>query len=168
MFLIDATETVAGSSWPNGHHVVEVEVDPETGRIDLAKITTLDDVGKPVNPLIVFGQLQGGMAQGIGQALHEGAVFDPENGQPLTGSFMDYCLPRADDLPSLDVNLDESVPCTTNPLGAKGCGESGTVGITAAVVNAVLDALAPLGVTDIAMPMTSSRVWQAIQAAAAR
>ncbi|MEQ8347321.1 MAG: xanthine dehydrogenase family protein molybdopterin-binding subunit [Sneathiellaceae bacterium] len=165
MFLIDASETVAGSSWPNGHHVVEVEVDPETGRVELAKITTLDDVGKPVNPMIVFGQLQGGMAQGIGQAMHEGAVFDPENGQPLTGSFMDYCLPRADDLPSLDVNLDESVPCTTNPLGAKGCGESGTVGITAAVVNAVLDALAPLGVSDIAMPMTPSRVWQAIHAA---
>ncbi len=165
MFLIDASETVAGSSWPNGHHVVEVEVDPETGRVELAKITTLDDVGKPVNPMIVFGQLQGGMAQGIGQAMHEGAVFDPENGQPLTGSFMDYCLPRADDLPSLDVNLDESVPCTTNPLGAKGCGESGTVGITAAVVNAVLDALAPLGVSDIAMPMTPNRVWQAIHAA---
>lgn len=167
MFLIDASETVAGSSWPNGHHFVEVEVDPETGRIDLAKVTTLDDVGHPVNPLIVFGQLQGGMVQGIGQALHEAAVYDPESGQPLTGSFMDYCLPRADDLPSLDVNLDESVPCTTNPLGAKGCGESGTVGITAAVVNAVLDALAPLGVADIEMPMTSNRVWQAIREASA-
>ncbi|MFC3228958.1 xanthine dehydrogenase family protein molybdopterin-binding subunit [Marinibaculum pumilum] len=167
MFLIDASETVAGSSWPNGHHFVEVEVDPDTGRVALVKITTLDDVGHPVNPLIVFGQLQGGMAQGIGQALLEQAVYDPENGQPLTGSFMDYCMPRADDLPSMDVNLDESVPCTTNPLGAKGCGESGTVGITAAVVAAVLDALAPLGVSDIQMPMTPDRVWQAIRDASA-
>ncbi len=167
MFLIDASETVAGSSWPNGHHFVEVEVDPETGRVAIVKITTLDDVGHPVNPLIVFGQLQGGMAQGIGQALLEQAVYDPENGQPLTGSFMDYCMPRADDLPSMDVNLDESVPCTTNPLGAKGCGESGTVGITAAVVAAVLDALAPLGVADIQMPMTPDRVWQAIRDAGA-
>lgn len=168
MFTIDASETVAGSSWPNGTHIVEVEVDPETGRVELAKVTTLDDVGRPVNPLIVFGQLQGGMAQGIGQALHEGAVYDPESGQPLTGSFMDYCMPRADDFPSLDVNLDESVPCTTNPLGAKGCGESGTVGVTAAVVHAVLDALAPLGVKDIAMPMTPARVWEAIRQAGAQ
>lgn len=164
MFLIDASETVDGSSWPNGHHFAEVEVDPDTGRVALVKMTSLDDVGRPVNPLIVFGQIQGGMAQGIGQALCEGAVFDGESGQLLTGSFMDYCMPRADDLPSLEVNLDESVPCTTNPLGAKGCGESGTVGATAAVVHAVLDALAPLGVKDIAMPMTPARVWEAIRA----
>jgi len=163
MFLIDASETVAGSSWPNGHHFAEVEVDPDTGRVALVKMTSLDDVGRPVNPLIVFGQIQGGMAQGIGQALCEGAIYDGDSGQPLTGSFMDYCMPRADDLPVLEVNLDESVPCTTNPLGAKGCGESGTVGATAAVVHAVLDALAPLGVKDIAMPMTPLRVWEAIR-----
>jgi carbon-monoxide dehydrogenase large subunit len=117
-----------------------------------------------INPLIVAGQVHGGIAQAVGQALMEQVVYD-DQGQLLTGSFMDYALPRADDLPDIDTHTDESSPCRINPLGAKGVGELGTVGATPTVVNAVLDALRPLGVTDIAMPATPERVWRAIREA---
>ncbi len=161
---ISTVQKVGGPSWPNGVHVCEVEVDPDTGQVEIVRYTTVDDVGRVVNPLIVAGQVHGGIAQAVGQALMEQVVYDGE-GQLLTGSFMDYALPRADDLPSFDTHTDESSPCKINPLGAKGVGELGTVGATPTVINAVLDALRPLGVTDIAMPATPERVWRAIQEA---
>jgi aerobic carbon-monoxide dehydrogenase large subunit len=147
-------------AFSNGAHVCELEVDPETGAVEIASYHALDDIGTVINPLIVEGQLHGGLAQGIGQALHERTVY--EEGQLLSASFMDYALPRASDLPDFVSETDESQPCTHNPLGAKGCGESGTIGAPAAVVSALLDALAPLGVTDIEMPATPHRVWRAI------
>jgi len=124
----------------------------------------VDDIGTVINPMIVEGQIHGGVAQGLGQALSEHCLYDPGNGQLLSGSFMDYALPRAEQIPAIVSELDESEPCTHNPLGAKGCGEAGAIAAPAAVVNAVLDALAPLGVGDIDMPLTSERVWQAIRA----
>jgi carbon-monoxide dehydrogenase large subunit len=147
--------------------VCEVEVDPDTGEVAIVKYTTLDDVGRVINPLIVSGQVQGGIAQAVGQALLEHARYDPESGQLLTGSLMDYCLPRADDLPSIATFTDESTPCKINPLGAKGVGELGTVGGTPTVINALLDALRPLGVKHIEMPASPERVWRAIRAAKA-
>ena len=150
-----------GPSWPNGSHVVEVEIDPETGVTKVVKATSVDDVGIPMNPMIVTGQIHGGIAQGIGQALLEGVAYDV-GGQLLTASFQDYCMPRADDVPSIDVNLDDRAPCLTNPLGAKGCGESGAVGAPPAVVNAVVDALASRGVKTIDMPITPRKVWHAL------
>jgi carbon-monoxide dehydrogenase large subunit len=118
-----------------------------------------------INPLIVAGQIHGGIAQAVGQALFEAVRYDRESGQLTTGSFMDYALPRADDLPEITTITDESQPCTINPLGAKGVGELGTVGATPTVINALLDALRPLGVKDIDMPATAERVWQAVRAA---
>ena len=150
-------------NFPNGCHVVEVEIDPETGVVEIARYSAVDDVGHPINPLLLHGQVHGGIAQGIGQALFEHIEFDRESGQMLSGSFMDYCMPRADDMPDFDLD-DHDVPCTTNPLGVKGAGEAGTIGAPPAIVSAVLDALAPLGVTDIDMPMTPNRVWRAIEA----
>jgi aerobic carbon-monoxide dehydrogenase large subunit len=161
---VNTLQKVGGPSWPNGVHVCEVEIDPETGATEIVRYTTVDDVGRVINPLIVAGQVHGGIAQAAGQALMEQVVYDDE-GQLLTGSFMDYALPRADDLPNIDTHTDESSPCRINPLGAKGVGELGTVGATPTVVNAVLDALRPLGVTDIAMPATPERVWRAIRSA---
>ncbi len=161
---ISTVQKVGGPSWPNGVHVCEVEIDPDTGQVEIVRYTTVDDVGRVINPLIVAGQVHGGIAQAVGQALMEQVVYDDE-GQLLTGSFMDYALPRADDLPSFDTHTDESSPCKINPLGAKGVGELGTVGATPTVINAVLDALRPLGVTDIAMPATPERVWRAIREA---
>ena len=161
---ISTLQKVGGPSWPNGCHVCELEIDPETGATEIVRYTTFDDVGRVVNPLIVAGQVHGGIAQAVGQALYEQVVYD-EDGQLLTGSFMDYALPRAEDLPNFDTYTDESQPCQINPLGAKGVGELGTVGATPTVINAVLDALRPLGVTDIAMPATPERVWQAIREA---
>jgi carbon-monoxide dehydrogenase large subunit len=120
----------------------------------------VDDVGTVINPMIVEGQLHGGLAQGIGQALAERTVYD--DGQLLSASFMDYAVPRATDLPAFSSELDESQPCTHNPLGAKGCGESGAIGAPAAVMSALLDALAPLGITDLEMPATPHRIWEAI------
>ena len=149
-------------AFSNGAHVVEVEIDPETGATTIADYRVVDDVGTVINPMIVEGQIHGGLAQGIGQAMMEDVVYDRESGQPLAGSFMDYAMPRADDLPSFVSELDESQPCTHNPLGAKGCGESGSIGAPAALVAAVLDALAPYGVTDIGMPLTAERVWRAM------
>ena len=153
----------ANFTYPFGAYMAVVEVDPDTGKVDLKRFIACDDVGNVVNPMIVDGQIHGGVAQGIGQALLEGAVFD-ESGQLNTASYLDYAMPRADDLPSFE--LDRTVtPCLHNPLGAKGCGEAGTIGSTPAVVNAVVDALSPMGVTDLEMPLSPQRVWAAMQQA---
>ena len=153
-------------SFPNGCHVCELEIDADTGVVRIDRYAVADDVGRVINPLIVDGQIHGGLAQGIGQALTEGAVFDPGGGQLLSGSFTDYAMPRADDMPPIEVTYNE-LACKTNPLGVKGCGEAGTVGAPPAVINAILDALKPLGVRHIDMPATPSRVWHAIAAARA-
>jgi carbon-monoxide dehydrogenase large subunit len=162
--FIENVNAVDGIAWPNGAHVAEVEIDPDTGKVEIARYTTVDDVGRPLHRPIVFGQIHGGCAQGIGQALLEGAVYDADSGQLLTGSFMDYAMPRADDLPTFNNTLDDSVPARSNPLGVKGVGESGTVGSTPTTLNAIMDALWPLGVRNIQMPATPHRVWQALQA----
>ena len=164
---VDTLQKVGGPSWPNGAHVCEVEVDPETGATQVVRYTTVDDVGRVINPPIVAGQVQGGIAQALGQALLERVHYDADSGQLLSGSLMDYALPRADDLPMIDTHTDESIPCRINPLGAKGVGELGTVGGTPTIINALLDALRPRGVTDIAMPATPERVWRALRAARA-
>jgi carbon-monoxide dehydrogenase large subunit len=152
-------------AFSNGVHVCEVEVDPETGELRLVRYSAVDDVGTVINPMIVHGQMHGGVAQGFGQAVMEHCAYDPTNGQALAGSFSDYAIPRAADLPLFTSELEESQPCTHNPLGAKGCGEAGAIAAPAAIVGAVLDALAPLGVTDIQMPLTPPRIWAAIRAA---
>src|SRR6202795_282894 len=151
-------------TWPNGCHVCEVEVDPDTGAVTLASYAIVDDVGTVINPLTLKGQIHGGVAQGVGQALMEQVVYEPESGQLLTASFMEYAMPRADDF--CDIHIESSpVPTKLNPLGAKGAGEAGTVGALPVVINAVMDALAPLGVRALDMPASSERVWAAIQAA---
>jgi carbon-monoxide dehydrogenase large subunit len=152
--------------YPFGTHIAVVRVDPETGEIRLERYIAVDDCGKVINPMIVAGQVQGGVAQGVGQALWEGAQYD-ENGQLLTGSLMDYAVPKADFLPNFELAMTET-PTTSNPLGVKGIGETGTIASTAAVYNAVIDALAPFGVTKIEMPMTPERVWRAIRGADGR
>jgi carbon-monoxide dehydrogenase large subunit len=149
---------------PNSAHVCEVEIDPDTGTIEIARYTSVHDVGVEINPLLVDGQVHGGIAQGVGQALMEDVVYDPDSGQVLSGSFMDYCMPRADDFCMFDLDR-HPVPTATNPLGVKGAGECGTVGSLAAMMNAINDALAPLGISNLAMPATPERVWQAIQEA---
>jgi carbon-monoxide dehydrogenase large subunit len=151
-------------NFPNGCHICEVEVDPETGIVTIDRYTVVDDVGRVINPLVCEGQIQGGLAQGIGQALLENVVFDRESGQLVSGSFSDYAMPRADDLPAFDLDFIE-VPCRTNPLGVKGVGEAGSVGAPPTVINAILDALRPLGVGHVDMPATPRRVWEAIRAA---
>lgn len=151
-------------NFPNGCHVCEVEVDPDTGYVNVARYACVDDLGRVINPMICEGQVHGALAQGIGQALMEHLVYDKESGQLVTGSFMDYGMPRADDFPHFDLGFHD-VPAKTNPLGIKGIGEAGTVGATPAVINAVLDALRPLGVEHIDMPATPNRVWKAIEAA---
>jgi carbon-monoxide dehydrogenase large subunit len=160
---VSATETPSAPSWPNGAQVCEVEIDPETGEVTLASFTSVDDIGRIINPMIVEGQIHGGIAQGAGQALCEQALYDPASGQLLTGSLMDYCIPRADQFPPLDSRFDESVPCRTNLLGVKGCGEIGTIGAVPAIVHAVLDALARRGVTHLEMPLTAERIWRALR-----
>ena len=147
-------------TFPAGCHIAEVEVDPETGVVVLVRFVAVDDFGEVINPMIVEGQVHGGIAQGVGQALLEHGIYD-ESGQLVTGSFMDYCMPRADDLPSFEVDTTVT-PCTHNPLGVKGCGEAGAIGAPAAVMNAVTDALR---VKDLAMPASPERVWRALQAA---
>ena len=149
-------------AFPNGVHVCEVEVDAETGSTGIVSYCALDDIGTVINPMIVEGQLHGGLAQGIGQALLERTAYELGSSQLLSASFMDYALPRATDLPAFRSETDETQPCTHNPLGAKGCGEAGAIGAPAAVMSALLDALAPLGVTDLEMPATPQRVWAAI------
>jgi carbon-monoxide dehydrogenase large subunit len=148
-------------TFPGGCHICELEVDPETGAIEVCEIVVADDVGRVINPMIVEGQIHGGVAQGVGQALFEQCVYD-ENGQLLTGSYMNYTMPRAADLPMMKVG-NHVTNCTHNPVGAKGVGEVGSIGVTPAVINAVIDALSPLGVTHIEMPATPERVWRAIQ-----
>jgi carbon-monoxide dehydrogenase large subunit len=160
---VSATETPSTPSWPNGAQVCEVEIDPETGEIEVASITSVDDIGRIINHMIVEGQVHGGIAQGLGQALFEHAVYDPASGQLLTGSLMDYCVPRADQLPAMKSSFDESVPCKTNLLGVKGCGEIGTIGAVPAAVHAVLDALAGHEVSHLEMPFTPERIWRALQ-----
>src|SRR5215471_11940399 len=149
-------------AFSNGAHVCEIEIDPETGGIEVVGFWAVDDIGTVINPMIVEAQIHGGLAQGLGQALLERCVYDG-GGQPVCGSFMDYALPRADDLPPFVTECDESQPCTHNPLGAKGCGEAGSIGAPAAVVSAVLDALAPLGVADLDMPLSSEQLWRRIR-----
>jgi carbon-monoxide dehydrogenase large subunit len=146
-------------TYPAGTHICEVEVDPETGETKIVNFTAVDDFGNIVNPMIVEGQVHGGVAQGIGQALLEGCVYDRESGQLLTASYMDYALPRASDLPNFQVD-NRVTPCTHNPLGVKGCGEAGAIGAPAAVINAICDAT---GAKDVEMPATSERVWRALQ-----
>jgi carbon-monoxide dehydrogenase large subunit len=154
----------ASFAFSNGAHVCEIEIDPDTGHIDIVGFWAVDDVGTVINPMIVDGQIHGGLAQGLGQGLLEHCVYDGA-GQLLAGSFMDYALPRASDLPSFVTELDESQPCTHNPLGAKGCGEAGSIGSPAALVGAALDALGGLGVRHLEMPLTSEQVWRRIQQA---
>jgi carbon-monoxide dehydrogenase large subunit len=149
------------SAFPNGCHIAEVEVDPETGAVDVVRYTFVNDFGVVINPLLVDGQAHGGIVQGIGQALRECTVYDGE-GQLLTGSYMDYAMPRAEDVPRF-VNASHPVPATTNPLGAKGCGEAGCAGALPSVMNALVDALAEFGISHIDMPATPERVWQAIR-----
>jgi len=150
-------------TFPGGCHLVEVEVDPDTGVVEVVDVSIADDVGTIINPMIVDGQAHGGLAQGIGQALYEEVRYDGE-GQLTNGSYMDYCMPRAADLPSFKVG-NHVTACTHNPIGVKGVGECGAIGVPPAVINAVIDALIPLGVTDMSMPATPEKVWRAIQAA---
>jgi carbon-monoxide dehydrogenase large subunit len=159
------TFSPANHTFPNGCHVCEVEIEPETGRVEVVRYSVVDDVGTVINPLTLEGQIHGGVVQGLGQVLMEQVVYDPESGQLLSGSFMDYAMPRADDLCALAV-ASRPVPTRLNPLGAKGAGEAGTVGALPAVMNAVLDALAAVGVRELDMPATSERVWRAIREAA--
>jgi carbon-monoxide dehydrogenase large subunit len=161
---VSATETPSTPSWPNGAQVCEVEIDEETGVIEVVRHTTCDDLGRIINHPIVEGQVHGGVAQGLGQALFERAVYDEASGQLLTGSFMDYAVPRASDLPSIACTFEEGIPCKTNLLGVKGCGEIGTIGSVPAAVHAVLDALAVRGITHLEMPLTPERIWRALQA----
>ncbi len=151
-------------SHPNGSHVCELEVDPETGDVTIDRYFVVDDLGRILNPMIVRGQIHGGVVQGIGQALLEHQIYDRSSGQLVTGSFMDYGMPRADAMPSVEAELEE-VPCKTNLLGVKGIGESGTIGAPPTVINALIDALTPLGVDHIDMPATPARVWETIQLA---
>ena len=156
---VAATETPSTPSWPNGAQVAEVEIDAETGEVTLAALTSCDDIGRIINHPIVEGQIHGGMAQGAGQALWEQVRYDADSGQLVSGSLMDYCVPRADQLPALHATFDESVPCKTNLLGVKGCGELGTIGAVPAVVHAVLDAL---GQAHLEMPLTPEKIWRAL------
>jgi carbon-monoxide dehydrogenase large subunit len=154
-------------AFSNGAHVCEVDIDPETGRLEIVGYWAVDDVGTVINPMIVHGQVHGGAAQGIGQALLERCAYDGA-GQLLSGSFMDYTVPRAHDVPSFVAELDETQPCTHNPLGAKGCGEAGTIAAPVALVNAVIDALGGAGVVEVEMPLTPERLWRAAATADGR
>ena len=160
---IEHTETVAGQTWPNGCQIAEAEVDPETGVVRLTRLTAVDDIGRVMNPLMAEGQVHGGIAQGLGQAFMEQSVYD-ETGQLLTGSFMDYAMPRAELMPELETGFDESVPSALNPLGAKGVGEAGCHGAMPAAVNAVLDAMGARGAKTLDMPLTSEKLWRALHA----
>jgi carbon-monoxide dehydrogenase large subunit len=159
--------TPSQPTFPNGCHVCEVEIEPDTGHIDIVRYLVVDDFGTVINPLLLAGQVQGGVAQGVGQAMLERTVFDPETGQLLTGSLTDYCLARAEDLPAIEFAYNV-VPCRTNPLGVKGAGEAGAIGAPPALVNAVVDALAEIGIEHLDMPLTPERVWAAIRAAEQR
>jgi len=155
----DAVFHGPASTFPNGCHVCEVEIDPDTGKIEIASYAVLDDFGRVINPMLVAGQVHGGVVQGLGQALLEDMVYDPETGQPLSASFTDYAMPRADDMPDIKFAYEE-IPCKTHELGAKGCGEAGTVGALPAAISAIADAI---GIPHIDMPATPERVWRAIK-----
>lgn len=159
--------SLKASTFPNGCHVAEVEIDPATGRVAIVRYTAVDDFGTIVNPLLLAGQVQGGIAQGIGQALFEQAVYDPATAELSTASFQDYALPHASDLPPIEPRF-ASTPCRTNPLGIKGAGEAGTIAACPAVINAVMDALAPFGVSHIDMPATPEHIWRALRGAQTR
>ncbi len=160
--MADGVFVPPAPTFPTGCHVAEVEIDPQTGTTKITRYSVVDDVGTVMNPMLLEGQIQGGVVQGIGQVMMEEVVFEPESGQLLSGSFMDYCMPRADDLPAIEVRSNP-VPTKTNPLGIKGAGEAGCVGALPCLMNAILDALAPLGIYDLAMPATPERVWRAIK-----
>jgi carbon-monoxide dehydrogenase large subunit len=160
----DAYNDSENITFPNGCHAAEIEIDPETGTATLEHYAAIDDYGRLVNPMLTVGQVQGGLAQGIGQALLEATVYEAPSGQLLSGSLMDYALPRADDLPPLEIML-AGVPTAANPLGLKGAGQAGCIGAPQTIVNAILDALAPLGVEEIDMPATPERIWRAIRRA---
>src|SRR5580704_12021588 len=156
-----AVFNLEAENFPNGCHVCELEIDPETGRVEIVRYSVVDDVGTVINPLLVHGQIVGGIAQGVGQILMEDIAFDADSGQLISGSFMDYAMPRADDLSAVQVKSNP-VPTPTNPLGVKGCGEAGCVGAMPAVANAIVDALSGLGIRHIEMPATPERIWRAI------
>jgi carbon-monoxide dehydrogenase large subunit len=160
--VADYDESTPLPSYPFGCAVCEVEVDPETGVVEVVRHSTVDDCGRAVNPLILHGQTHGGIAAGVGQALWEACRYDRESGQLLSASFMDYAMPRADQLPMFDTEISE-IPSTTNPLGMRGGGEGGTTPALAAVANAVVDALAEFGVEHLDLPLTPERVWRAIR-----
>ena len=160
--MADSVFVPPAPTFPNGCHVAEVEIDPQTGITTIERYSVVDDVGTVMNPMLLKGQIQGGVVQGIGQVMMEEVVFEPESGQLLSGSFLDYCMPRADDLPPIEVSSNP-VPTKINPLGIKGAGEAGCVGALPCLMNAILDALEPLGIHDLAMPATPERVWQAIR-----
>ena len=166
---MDSTSSVAGPTWPNGCHVCEIELDPQTGQVEVVAYTSVNDVGTVINPMIVRGQLDGGVVQGLGQALCEHLRYDRETGQLVTGSLMDYCVPRADIVQNMNNEMDQSTPCKNNLLGVKGVGELGTIGATPALVNAVADAFArnglPAKTTRLQMPLTAARVWELMRAA---
>jgi carbon-monoxide dehydrogenase large subunit len=151
-------------TFPNGCHAAEIEIDPETGAVTVERYGAIDDYGRLINPMLTMGQVQGGVTQGIGQALLEHTVYDGQSGQLLSGSFMDYALPRADDLPPLEITLAE-LPTAVNPLGVKGAGQAGCMAAPQTIINAILDALAPLGVAHVDMPATPERIWRAIRSA---
>jgi carbon-monoxide dehydrogenase large subunit len=160
---VDHATKETASTFPNGCHVAEVEIDPDTGVVGVVRYFAVNDFGTVVNPMIVAGQLHGGVAQGIGQALMEEVSYD-HSGQPITGSFMDYAMPRAGDIPLMEVG-DHPSPAKSNPLGTKGCGEAGCAGGLPSVMNALVDALSEYGIRHIDMPATPERVWRAIQEA---
>ena len=151
-----------GATFPNGCHACEIEIDPETGEIELQRYVIVDDVGNVMNPILLKGQIHGGVVQGAGQILFEDIAWDPESGQQLSGSFMDYCMPRASDFPFFEVSSNP-VPTALNPLGIKGAGEAGTVGAMPCLMSAIIDALAARGITQFDMPATPPRVWEALR-----
>ena len=165
--VLVSVSSVAGPTWPNACHVCEVEIDPDTGHVDVVAYSSVNDVGRVVNPMIVIGQLDGGAMQGIGQALTEHFVFDRESGQALSASLLDYAMPLASHAPPFRTTMDESTLCRNNALGMKGVGELGTIGATPAVANAVVDAFVRAGAgaraETLQMPFTPSRVWDALQ-----
>ena len=160
-----ATHLCDQYTFPNGCHVAEVEIDPDTGRVTLDRYVIFDDYGRLLDPRLTLGQVHGGVVQGIGQALFEQALFDGDTGQVLSGSLMDYALPRADDIPSFEGDLSQKFPSRANRLGVKGSGQAGAIAAPATVMNAVMNALAPLGVQHLDMPATPARIWEAIRAA---
>jgi aerobic carbon-monoxide dehydrogenase large subunit len=163
-----ATHLCDRYTFPNGCHVAEVEIDPETGEVKLDRYVIFDDYGRLLDPRQTLGQVHGGVVQGIGQALFEQALFDPETGQVLSGSLMDYALPRAGDIPGFEGELTSAFPSRANRLGVKGSGQAGAIAAPATIMNAVMNALAPLGVRHLDMPATPLRIWEAIRSATAR